>query len=86
MILDITKSLINIILQVFSNALYFVVKIYQRFISPFFPKSCRFQPSCSQYALDCLKKHSFFKSLYLISKRILKCHPFGSSGYDPVPD
>ena len=44
------------------------------------------QDKAIQFALDSLKKHNLFKALYLISKRILKCHPFGSSGYDPVPD
>ncbi len=86
MILNIAKSFINLILQPISNGLYYCVKFYRLFISPFFPKSCRFEPSCSQFALDCLKKHNLFKALYFISRRILKCHPYGSKGYDPVPD
>ena len=86
MIIDVTKNFIKLILQLISNVLYCFVKTYRLFISPFFPKCCRFEPSCSQFALDSLKKHNLFKALYLISKRILKCHPFGSSGYAPVPD
>lgn len=61
------------------------IKIYQYFISPLFPNSCRYTPSCSTYAIEALKKHGPFKGLYLAIKRILSCHPWGGSGYDPVP-
>ena len=63
----------------------FFVRVYQFCISPFKAPCCRFQPTCSQYAKEALEKHSFFKAFILISKRILKCHPWGGSGYDPVP-
>ena len=61
------------------------VKIYQKLISPMFPASCRFVPTCSQYAVEALQKHGPIKGLYLAVKRILKCNPWGGSGYDPVP-
>lgn len=63
----------------------FMVAIYRTVGSQHLGGQCRFEPSCSQYALDALKTHSLTTSLYLISKRILRCHPFGSSGWDPVP-
>lgn len=61
-----------------------LIKIYQRFISPLFPPSCRFYPSCSQYAVLALEKYGFFKGSFLACKRILKCHPFHPGGYDPI--
>lgn len=61
------------------------ILFYQRCISPFTPPSCRFTPTCSQYAKEALKKYGPIKGLYLATKRILRCHPWGGSGYDPVP-
>ena len=61
------------------------VRIYQRFISPLTPPSCRFTPTCSQYALEALRKYGPFKGSWLALKRLLRCHPWGGSGYDPVP-
>jgi len=61
------------------------VKIYQKLISPMLPPSCRYVPTCSTYAIEALKKHGPIKGLYLAIKRILSCHPWGGSGYDPVP-
>ncbi|MBO4397937.1 MAG: membrane protein insertion efficiency factor YidD [Bacteroidaceae bacterium] len=58
---------------------------YQKAISPMFPPMCRFTPTCSQYAVEALKKHGPIKGLYLAIRRILRCHPWGGSGYDPVP-
>ena len=55
------------------------------YISPFTPPSCRFTPTCSQYAIEALKKHGPFKGMYLTIRRLLRCHPWGGSGYDPVP-
>ena len=54
-------------------------------ISPMTPASCRYTPTCSEYAVQALKKHGPVKGLYLAVKRILRCHPWGGSGYDPVP-
>ncbi len=63
-----------------------IIKIYQLFISPLFPSTCRFYPTCSTYSLEALKKHGFFKGFYLSVKRIISCNPFNHGGYDPVPE
>ena len=62
-----------------------LVRFYQVAISPFTPASCRFEPTCSSYMLEALKTHGLFNGLFLGIKRILSCHPWGRSGYDPVP-
>lgn len=61
------------------------IRFYRRFISPFTPPTCRFTPTCSQYAIEAIRKHGPLKGLYLAVRRILRCHPWGGSGYDPVP-
>ncbi len=63
-----------------------LVLFYKRGISPFLPVACRFQPTCSEYMIEALKKHGIFKGIYLGIKRIFRCHPWGGSGFDPVPD
>lgn len=63
-----------------------LIRFYQLGISPFFPPSCRFQPTCSTYFVEALKKHGVFQGSYLGIKRIMSCHPWGKSGYDPVPE
>lgn len=65
--------------------LLWIVKFYQVAISPFTPASCRYSPTCSHYAVNALKKYGAFKGGWLALKRILSCHPWGGSGYDPVP-
>jgi hypothetical protein len=62
-----------------------LVRFYQIFISPLKPPTCRYTPTCSQYTLEALKKHGLLKGGKLAIKRIMSCHPFGGSGYDPVP-
>ncbi len=62
-----------------------LIKFYQLCISPFTPPSCRFTPTCSQYALEAFRKYGPVKGFLLSLKRILRCHPWGGSGYDPVP-
>lgn len=62
-----------------------LVRLYQLCISPLTPAACRFTPTCSQYAVEALKKHGLIKGGWLIIKRIARCHPWGGSGYDPVP-
>jgi putative membrane protein insertion efficiency factor len=62
-----------------------LVRFYQVCISPLKPASCRFTPTCSQYALEALRKYGPFKGSWLALRRILRCHPWGGSGYDPVP-
>jgi len=61
------------------------VKLYQWFISPLLPRTCRYQPTCSEYAIESLRVHGPIKGLFLGTKRILSCHPWGGQGYDPVP-
>ena len=61
------------------------IRFYRRFISPFTPPSCRFVPTCSQYAIEAITKHGPFKGTWLAIKRVLRCRPGGGSGYDPVP-
>ena len=61
-----------------------LIKIYKFVISPILGNSCRFAPTCSEYSIDALKTHGFFKGLILSLKRILSCNPWGSGGFDPV--
>ena len=62
-----------------------IVRIYQYVISPLFPASCRYTPTCSVYAVDAIRLHGPLKGGRLAVKRIASCHPWGGSGYDPVP-
>lgn len=61
------------------------VRFYRKFITPLTPPTCRFTPTCSQYAIEALQKYGPFKGSWLAIKRILRCRPGGGSGYDPVP-
>lgn len=61
------------------------IRFYRKFISPLKPPTCRFAPTCSQYALEAIEVHGAAKGSYLAVKRICKCHPFHRGGYDPVP-
>jgi len=63
-----------------------LVKWYQRAISPLTPPSCRYTPTCSAYAIEALERFGAIKGSFLTVKRILRCHPWGGSGYDPVPE
>lgn len=76
----------------FKSVLHFIgwllilpIRFYQKFISPLKPPSCRFTPTCSQYAIEAIRKHGPFKGFALAVWRILRCNPWGGSGYDPVP-
>jgi len=69
---------------IFINLLRLPILFYRRFISPFLPSSCRFYPSCSEYALEAIEKHGALKGFFLSLKRIIKCNPFHPGGYDPV--
>jgi putative membrane protein insertion efficiency factor len=66
------------------DILIWMVKIYRKYISPLKQPSCRFYPTCSQYALDALSKYGAIKGTILSIKRILKCHPFHPGGHDPL--
>lgn len=83
--MNILKKLIKIIAWIFVGALLLPILFYQKFITPYTPPSCRFTPTCSEYARQALIKHGPIKGLYLAIRRILRCHPWGGSGYDPVP-
>ena len=72
-------------MKIFSYLAILLVKIYQVAISPFFPKRCNFEPTCSQYMIDAIKIHGLFRGIYLGIKRILKCTPNRKFTYDPVP-
>ena len=69
----------------FTTLLLLPVYFYKYCTSPMTPASCRYTPTCSEYAVQALKKHGPIKGLYLAVKRLLRCHPWGGSGYDPVP-
>lgn len=62
-----------------------LVKFYRAAISPHLPASCRYTPTCSAYALEALRRHGPIRGTWLSVKRICRCHPWGGSGYDPVP-
>ena len=66
------------------TVLLYLIKIYQKLISPLFGSNCRFYPTCSQYTYESVDKYGFFKGTYFSFKRITKCHPFHEGGYDPV--
>jgi len=63
-----------------------LIRIYQRALSPLFPSTCRYDPTCSHYAVEALQTHGLWKGSILALKRIASCHPWGRSGYDPVPE
>ncbi|MCH1595459.1 MAG: membrane protein insertion efficiency factor YidD [Flavobacteriaceae bacterium] len=71
--------------RIFSLPFILLVRVYQLLISPLTPASCRFTPTCSTYSIEALKKYGPIKGGWLAIKRISSCHPWGKSGYDPVP-
>lgn len=68
-----------------SKILIGCIRIYQYAISPWLRPSCRFQPTCSSYSIEAIQTHGALKGFFLGARRILRCHPWGDSGYDPVP-
>ncbi len=70
---------------IIKKILIFIIRAYQKAISPLFPKTCRFYPSCSTYSVQALKIHNIFYALFLILKRILRCNPLFKGGIDEVP-
>lgn len=83
--MKVLKAIIHGISWVLVTILLLPIWIYQKAISPYTPPSCRFTPTCSEYARQALLKHGPIKGLWLTIKRISRCHPWGGSGYDPVP-
>jgi len=71
--------------NVMSRLLIGLIRFYQRWVSPFKPRTCRFHPTCSHYAVESLEIHGVFYGSYLAVRRILRCHPLHPGGYDPVP-
>ncbi|WP_151895072.1 membrane protein insertion efficiency factor YidD [Patiriisocius marinistellae] len=63
----------------------FLIRVYQRFLSPLMPPMCRYTPSCSHYAVEALQVHGVLKGSWLAAKRIASCAPWGGHGHDPVP-
>ncbi len=75
----------KIMLRILSLPFIAIIKLYQLVISPWLGPSCRYLPTCSQYAIGALRKYGVLKGLWLTLKRITKCHPWGGHGADPVP-
>ena len=71
-------------MNIFTYTLIKFIKIYKYLISPLIGPSCRYLPTCSEYSLEALKTYGFLKGLLLSFKRIISCHPWGNSGFDPV--
>jgi putative membrane protein insertion efficiency factor len=67
------------------KAIILGIRAYRLFLSPAFPQSCRFAPSCSEYAEEAIRKHGPFRGLLISGRRLLRCHPWDPGGYDPVP-
>lgn len=70
----------------FSKPFIWLIRAYQKYISPITPATCRYTPTCSSYAITALERHGLAKGSWLAIKRIGSCNPFGGSGYDPVPE
>ena len=75
----------NVVSRVLARPLIGLVKFYRFAISPWLGGNCRFQPTCSEYAIEALQAHGALRGGWLAAKRIGRCHPWGGSGYDPVP-
>lgn len=67
------------------QTLQFLLRMYKRLISPALPHSCRFVPTCSEYAIDAVDEHGALRGSWLALRRLLRCHPFAKAGYDPAP-
>ncbi|HJL80916.1 MAG: membrane protein insertion efficiency factor YidD [Gammaproteobacteria bacterium] len=63
-----------------------IIILYQKFISPYIPASCRYFPTCSQYAIDAIDQHGSIKGFILMTMRVIRCNPFFEGGHDPVPE
>ena len=83
---DIIRSVWQVFRRFLTGLLVLPIRLYQRIISPLLPPRCRYTPSCSQYAVEALRKHGPLKGLWLAVYRIVRCNPFGGFGYDPVPE
>ncbi|MGF7231875.1 membrane protein insertion efficiency factor YidD [Arachidicoccus sp.] len=77
--------IIKKVFRILGYPFIWLIKFYQLAISPMLPATCRFTPTCSQYGIEAFKKYGLLKGFWLTLKRIIRCHPHGGSGYDPVP-
>jgi len=75
----------KILSNLVKTMLLVVIHLYRIALSPLFPRTCRFYPSCSSYAVEAIKRYGPGKGTFLSVKRILRCHPYNPGGYDPVP-
>jgi putative membrane protein insertion efficiency factor len=75
----------KILLRILSLPVMALIRVYQLILSPYIGPKCRYSPTCSQYAMEALKKYGLFKGLWLAMKRVSRCHPWGGHGVDPVP-
>lgn len=80
------EKILNTLSHAIALVLVLPIRFYQKFITPYTPPSCRFTPTCSEYARQALLKHGPVKGLLLAAWRICRCNPWGGSGYDPVPE
>ena len=71
-------------MKIITNILIGIIKFYRIIISPYLSPSCRYLPTCSEYAIDSLKTYGLIKGIFKATKRVLSCHPFGGEGFDPV--
>jgi len=85
LLIKIRKHIVKTVFKILAWPFIIIIKFYQLAISPFFPSSCRYTPTCSHYSAEALKKYGLFKGGWLGIKRISRCHPWGRSGHDPVP-
>ena len=84
-IVDGIKYVWHAVMSFIGRMLILPIRFYQKYLSPLKPPTCRFTPTCSQYAIEAIRKHGPFKGFALAVWRILRCNPWGGSGYDPVP-
>lgn len=75
----------NALSRLLAKPLIWLVRLYRLAISPWLGGNCRFQPTCSSYAIEALESHGVLRGSWLAARRIARCHPWGGSGYDPVP-
>jgi hypothetical protein len=79
------KRIFKSLYRLLSDFLCILIRFYQKFISPLKPPVCRFTPTCSEYALEAIKKYGPLKGLFMAIWRVLRCNPFSKGGFDPVP-
>lgn len=78
-------KLFSLVHRITKQALIKLLRFYKQAISPYLPHACRYRPTCSEYMMKAIETHGILKGIHLGVKRLLRCHPWGGSGYDPVP-